>query len=130
MDTGTYSSLIESGVRAYNNRLKRQKIVRRQWTILALVLGLIITAIVIISTTKVLEAHSETKDTIYKYYTQIEVHPGDTLWEYASKYASPSHYKCDGDYVREVRAINHFEEDYIVKAGELIVIPYFSNEYR
>lgn len=130
MDTSINCRIIDSEVRAYNNKLRRQKIVRRQRITLALVLGLIIAAAVILTTTLVLKAHSEDNDTLYKYYTQVEARPGDSLWGYAQKYASPLYYKDNEAYISEVRSINHLDEDYSVMAGELIILPYFSHEFK
>ncbi len=122
--------LLESEVRAYNNKIKRQKIVRRQRMILFLVLGIRIAAVVIIAKTKVLEAHSEVNDTDYKYYTKVQVKYGDTLRKFAKDYACPSHYRDFDSYEAEVRSINHIGEDDDLPAGTEIIIPYYSTEFK
>ncbi|MCR5402372.1 MAG: hypothetical protein K6E91_00935 [Butyrivibrio sp.] len=130
MESSIGNRLIESEIRAYNNRLKRYRIVKRQRILLALVLGMITAIAVILATSIVLNAQADDRQTLFKYYTQVEVHPDDTLWDYAKKYALPSKYKDKESYISEVRAINHFADDYCVKAGELIVIPYYCTEYK
>ncbi len=74
------SGVLDSEVRAYNNKLRRQKIVRRQRAVLFVILALFVAAVVMAATTKVLEAHSEVNTTDFKYYTQVEIHSSDTLW--------------------------------------------------
>ena len=130
MEGSIGNRLIESEIRAYNNKLKRYRIVKRQRILLALILGMITAIAVILGTSIVLNAQTEENRALYKYYTQVEVHPGDTLWDYAQKYALTSKYKNKESYISEVRAINHFADDYCVRAGELIVIPYYCAEYK
>ena len=60
----------------------------------------------------------------YKYYTSIQVEPGSSLWEIAS-----SEYEDLDDYIREVRQINHLDQDTIY-AGSYLCIPYYSSEYK
>lgn len=64
----------------------------------------------------------------YKYYTSIQVEPGSSLWEIAREYAS-SEYEDLEDYIREVRQINHLDQDTIY-AGSYLCIPYYSSEYK
>ena len=64
----------------------------------------------------------------YKYYTSIQVEPGSSLWEIAREYAS-SEYEDLDDYIREVRQINHLDQDTIY-AGSYLCIPYYSSEYK
>ena len=124
------SGVLESEVRAYNNKLRRQKIVRRQRAVLFVILALFVAAVVMAATTKVLEAHSEVNTTDFKYYTQVEIHSSDTLWGFARDYASPKHYRDYDSYISEVRAINHLEEDQEVIAGNTLILPYYSSEFK
>ena len=64
----------------------------------------------------------------YKYYTSIQVEPGSSLWEIAREYAS-SEYEDLDEYIREVRQINHLDQDTIY-AGSYLCIPYYSSEYK
>lgn len=69
-----------------------------------------------------------TQSSRYKYYTSIQVEPGSSLWEIAREYAS-SEYEDLEDYIREVRQINHLDQDTIY-AGSYLCIPYYSSEYK
>ena len=64
----------------------------------------------------------------YKYYTSIQVEPGTSLWEIAREYASHEYEDLDA-YIREVRQINHLDQDTIY-AGSYLCIPYYSSEYK
>ena len=124
------NSMVDSEVRRYNNKLRRQKIVRRQWALLMIIAGVIIGIVVVLATTFLSEARSSAEDIEYKYYTVVEVTPGDTLWGMSERYMSAEHYKDAGSYISEVRSINHLADDQELMAGELLVVPYYSAEFK
>lgn len=64
----------------------------------------------------------------FKYYTSIEVRPGDTLWSIAAAYMSPE-YDSIQDYIDEVKVLNQMGPDDI-HAGQFLTIPYYSKEFR
>ena len=121
---------VDSEVRRYNNKLRRQKIVRRQWAVLMIIAGIIIGITVVLATTFLSEARSSAEDIEYKYYTVVEIEPGDTLWDMSGKYMAADHYKDANSYISEVRSINHLAEDQELMAGELLVVPYYSAEFK
>ena len=121
---------LKSEVRIYNNRLRRERIIRRQRMILVMVLGMILGLVVLFASSMVLQAKSDSSDIDYKYYTSVEVHSGDTLWGFAQQYREPDHYKNMESYISEVRAINHMAEDEDVIAGTNIILPYYSPEFK
>ena len=52
------------------------------------------------------KAETRESDTVYyKYYTNIEIQPGDTLWDLAAEYMG-GQYESRTAYVAEVRQIN------------------------
>ena len=65
----------------------------------------------------------------YKYYTDIIIQPGDNLWKIANKYADPDHYKDISSYIAEVKHINHIENDSHIIYGQILIIPYYVDEY-
>ncbi|MGN1197779.1 MAG: LysM peptidoglycan-binding domain-containing protein [Acetatifactor sp.] len=65
----------------------------------------------------------------YKYYTDIIIQPGDNLWKIANKYADPDHYKDISSYIAEVKHINHIENDSHIVSGQMLIIPYYVDEY-
>jgi len=62
-----------------------------------------------------------------KYYTSIEIKPGDTLWELAEAYMD-DHYDSKESYIAEVLTINSIKsEDHIV-SGQYIILPYYDSQ--
>ena len=114
-------------IRIEENRKRRLRIVRRQRIILALVIALIVFAFAFLGCRLVLSAHSE--NARFKYYTSITIHSGDTLSSIADDHISPE-YKNADSYIREVCAINGLDEDGKIYAGENLVIPYYSEEFK
>lgn len=66
---------------------------------------------------------------VYKYYTNIEVQRGDTLWKIADSYMDPTHYMSRTDYINEVMSLNHMVTDSLI-SGQKIIIPYYSEEVK
>ena len=63
----------------------------------------------------------------YKYYTSIEIQPGDTLWDLADDYLE--HYESKQTYIDEVRQLNSLTESKII-SGQSLILPYYSTEYK
>ncbi len=70
---------------------------------------------------------SKDAESSFKYYKNIPVEQGDTLLSIADTYADKEHYASADKYVREVRLMNHLEEDDTVYAGDYLIIPYYSD---
>ena len=114
-------------IRIEENRKRRLRIVRRQRIILGLVIALVVFSFAFLCSKLVLSAHSDNGR--FKYYTTITVHSGDSLGSIAGDYIS-SEYKDAGSYIREVCAINSLSEDGRINAGESLVVPYYSDEFK
>ncbi len=65
----------------------------------------------------------------FKYYTNVTVEAGETLWDLADDYIDYDHYKDKNSYIAEVQSINHLSEDALITAGQMLVVPYYSGEY-
>ena len=63
----------------------------------------------------------------YKYYTNIEIQPGDTLWDLADEYME--HYESKEAYIREVSQLNSIRDGKII-SGQSLIMPYYSIEYK
>lgn len=75
-------------------------------------------------------AKAQAEDAVisYKYFTSVQIQPGDTLYSIAQEYAD-EHYRSVYAYIEEVCLTNHLlEED--INAGDYLVIPYYSTEFR
>ncbi len=73
------------------------------------------------------EASDLSNQHFYKYFTNIEVNSGDTLWSIANTYKD-DHYRSTRAYIQEVKRMNNLTSDHI-QAGTHIIVPYYSNEF-
>ena len=71
--------------------------------------------------------NKEPEVTYYKYYTNIEIQPGDTLWELADEYLE--HYESKEVYIKEVSLLNSIKDGKII-SGQNLIMPYYSTEYK
>ena len=66
----------------------------------------------------------------FKYYTGITVSAEETLWDIAEEYIDYEHYEDKSSYIAEVRNINHLDDNCGVFAGQLLIIPYYADEFK
>lgn len=71
----------------------------------------------------------ESDVTYYKYYTNIEIQPGDTLWTLAEDYIDEN-YESREDYIAEVKEINSLNDAGEIISGQFLIMPYYSVEYK
>lgn len=65
----------------------------------------------------------------FKYYTDITVKTGESLWEIAGEHVDGIHYDSRESYISEVCSINHLADENAISAGQILILPYYSNEY-
>lgn len=65
----------------------------------------------------------------YKYYTQIEIQEGDSLWSLAGKYMVNGPYDSRKDYMEEVVELNQLSSVTIIK-GQHLIVPYYEDTYK
>lgn len=114
----------------------QQKSLKKAISMKSTPIALILFAIILfwmgfITSTFLSKAHgirTEDETPRFKYITNIEVASGDTLWDIAGEYMSPE-YENRYEYIREVCKINHLNS-WNIEAGEYLVVPYFSSEYK
>lgn len=102
-------------------RKRRIRQIRRNRRIAA-VLFLVLTALNISMLGYTLSVKAEKPET-YKYYTDIRVKSGETLWDIAMEYMTEE-YRSPSDYIREVKQINNIGEQ--IQYGQYLTIPYYS----
>ena len=120
----------KSEVRIRNNRIRRQRIVRRQIFLLSLTVALFIFTISFIFASLMADAQTETYQPEFKYYKTVTVHSNETMWDIASANYSEDHYSDINDYINEICSINSIGNANSLKAGEALVIPYFSKNFK
>ena len=119
--------LSERDYRNYKWRIRRQREIRNRILLLAFTVCLVLVmAVSYYSITSY--AESEIGTVSFKYYTDIQVEYGDSLWSIAREYCD-SHYDNIFDYMNEVRIINHITGD-TIREGQMLIVPYYSNEYK
>ena len=114
--------------RAYKRKLRHQREVRRKCFILAVTLCLILTGAISYYS---IQSNADTgeKEILFKYYTNITVAYGESLWSLADQYIDYSQYKDKNAYIAEVCSINHLAEDSDIRAGQNLIMPYYSPEF-
>lgn len=119
-----------SEVRIRENKIRRQKIVRRQYfTIISLVTVILFLAI-FFGFSLLSDAQSEDFVTDYKYYKSVTIHAGDTLTDIARNYYNADKYKSIDQYISEIEDINQLVNTSSINAGEQLIVPYYSTEFK
>ncbi len=114
-------------IRIAENKKRRLKIVRRQRIALALLTFLIVFGIAFIFATLLIKAQDEREP--FKYYTQIEIHSGDTLESIADKYLTDAE-DSRQHYINEIISTNNLDDDGSILAGDTLIVPYYSKEFK
>ena len=70
----------------------------------------------------------EPKTAYYKYYTSVEIQPGDTLWTLADCYLE--NYESKELYINEVIELNSLAGNGRIISGQNLILPYYSQEYK
>ncbi len=120
--------MTDSELRAYKRRLGRQRAFRNRLFILLMTICLIAVFAGSYYSIKS-SAHSSKDDLLFKYYTNVTVQQGETLWNIADEYIDYTQYKDKSSYIAEVKSINHLNDDAEIKAGQSLVLPYYSSEF-
>lgn len=128
---GTKKSIYEMSdreLRAYKRKLRRQREFRRKCMTLLMTICLVIICAVSYHSINT-SASSGEEEVNFKYYTTITVSHGETLWDIADDYIDYKEYDDKNQYIAEVQNINHLDDDCVIKAGQILVVPYFSTEF-
>ncbi len=119
-----------SEVRIRNNRRRRQQIFRRQVFLLALLAAVMIFFMAFMFSSLMADAQSDDFVPSFKYYKTITIHTDDTLWAVAEDNFDSEHYTDIGAYMAEIRSINGITNSDMLHAGEALIIPYYSSEFK
>lgn len=113
--------------RIRNNRIRRQREMRKNFLMFIMTVCLIITCSVSLNGFRS-NAKDDSIKTSYKYYKSITIDKNDTLWSIAEEYMDDEHYDSVTDYINEVKNMNSLMDDEI-QYGEHIVIPYYDDTF-
>lgn len=110
-----------------SNHRRRVRQLRRRVFATALTLGISL-IMGILGCSILSEAQTDDTEISYKYFMSIQVKPGDTLLSIAGVYAD-EHYESVYAYMEEVCLTNHLLDEKIC-AGDYLIVPYYSTEFR
>ena len=120
--------MTKSERRIYNNKIRRQRQLRRN-------ILMTIFTIVLIFTLSIggfaigSKAQDQEEVILYKYYTNIEVAYGESLGDIANKYFCEEKYNSCEDYILEVMQLNGLYNEK-VSPGTYLMVPYYSSEFK
>ena len=123
-----YNSVSE--IRIQKNKIRRQRIVRRQFMLLGLSIALVVFLFILMGTSIMSSAQSDDYQPEFKYYKTVTIHSNETLWNIADVNFSSDNYDSLNAYMVEICKINAISDPNSIKAGEAIIIPYFSTEFK
>ena len=115
-------------LRTYKRKLRRQREQRRRIASVILTVCLI-TMCVVSYHSLTTSANTGADEVPLKYYTSITVKGGESLWSIADTYIDYAQYKNKESYIREVCSINNLEDASEIRAGQKLVVPYYSSEF-
>lgn len=113
--------------RIKNNRIRRQKEMRKNFLLVVMTVCLVITFSISMNGF-LSNAKDDSIEASYKYYKSITIENGDTLWSIAEEYMDAEHYDSVNDYIKEVKQMNTLANDNITY-GQCLIVPYYSNEF-
>lgn len=114
--------------KVYLNKKRRQNELRRRCSLF--MIAMCLAAVCTISYHAISSRASTGEEQVsFKYYTNITVRYGESLWDIADSYIDYEQYKDKKAYIAEVMSINHLEDEDMVKAGQYLIVPYYSTEF-
>lgn len=115
--------------KANQSLAKRQTVVRRQKSLIAGLILLLVSLGILLGTGMRVMASAKKDPAAYnKYYKSVRIEYGDTLWSIADEYIEELNIDKT-EYIAELCDLNHITADEI-RAGEYIVVSYYSKEVR
>ena len=102
----------------------RRKSGKKQKSVFLIALSMVLFIIMCSACFGTIRAQAADETSAYKYYTSIQITPGQTLNDIAGIYMTDD-YKDTSAYIEEVCMINHI----FPHEGEYLTVPYYSAEY-
>ena len=112
--------------RIYQKR-KRLHALQKRMTAFIITISIILTGVIGLNVFNAKAKSAQTDVTLYKYYKNVEIQCNDTLWDLAKENYCNEKQSIE-EYMKEVKRINHLNDDSIV-AGNYIVLPYYSSTF-
>ena len=115
-------------LRAYKRQQKRRKQLQRRICTMMATICMIVVCAVAFHGIRSMASNGENQ-LKFKYYTQVTVAYGETLWDLSDSYIDYEEYKDKNEYIAEVQSINHLTEEGSVRAGQTLIVPYYSYDF-
>jgi len=122
------AEMTDRELRAYKRRIRRRREQRRR--IASVLMTVCLIAMCVISYHSLTtSANTGEEEVSLKYYTGITVQSGENLWSIADEYIDYSRYEDKDSYIYEICSINNLEDASDIRAGQRLVVPYYSSEF-
>lgn len=121
-------SMTDRELRAYKRQQKRRKQLQRRICTMMATICMIVVCAVAFHGIRSMASNGENQ-LKFKYYTQVTVAYGETLWDLSDRYIDYEEYKDKNEYIAEVQSINHLTEEGSVRAGQTLIVPYYSYDF-
>ena len=122
------SQNMKSEIRIKNNKLRRQRQLRRNF--IMFIFSFILTITLSVGVFSIgSKAQNKDEVVLYKYYTNIVVQYGETLDDIAKNYFCEEKYSSCDDYIFEVLRINRMYDEKVTP-GTYLIVPYYSPEFK
>ena len=122
------SEMDDRELRMFRRKLKLMRVRRRRTR--NLMLTMLVTVGTLMICTMSYRSIKTSANSGFKYYTSVTVAAGDNLWNLADDYIDYDYYKNKNSYIAEVQHINHLDDSCSIKAGQILILPYYSDEYK
>lgn len=117
-------------LRIYKRQLRRRRQLQRRIVTMLATICVIAFCAVSLSYHGIRSLASSGEDQLkFKYYTQVTVAYGETLWDLSDDYIDYDEYKNKKEYIAEVQSINHLAEEDSIRAGQTLIVPYYSYDF-
>ncbi len=130
MNGNTYYNyeLTRNERRIRNNRIRRQRELRRNVMLTVMTICFIITFSISLNGF-LSNAKGSSGREVHKCYKSITISNGDSLWSIAKDNMDEEQYPSIYSYIKEVKQINSLHTNSI-NYGECLIIPYYTHNYK
>ena len=120
----------ESRLRSINNRIRRERQLRRRVTTFIVITAVVLSLTLFLSYSFLSDASSDNEHVQYRYYNTVTVTSGDSIWSIASENIDRMHYRTVDEYVNDIASVNRISPNARLKAGTNLIVPYYSDELK
>ena len=120
--------MMRSERRIHNNKIRRQRQLRRNMLVMLFSIALILT-LSIGGFAFGSKAQDKDEVILYKYYSNIVVQYGESLEDIAETYFCEAKYDNYEEYINEVLTVNGLHSENVTP-GTYLIVPYYSADFK